>query len=99
MKSTVLKYDSLPGDGIKNYYTYLYHAKFDSSFHEFSGMNYPYFEHVVYTDAHPLFSYLIGKLGLANYGIGILNSLMLLSYPIASIFVFKILRHFKSKKV
>ena len=86
---------SVAGDGIKNYYTFLYHAKFDSSFHEFSGMNYPYFEHVVYTDAHPLFSYLIGKLGLANYGIGILNSLMLLSYPIASIFVFKILRHYK----
>lgn len=61
------------GDGIKNYYTYLYHAKYDSLFFEFSGMNYPFKENVVFTDAHPLLSYLIGKLGLANYGIGIVN--------------------------
>lgn len=86
---------SAQGDGIKNYYTYLYHAKFDTEFGHFSGMNYPYYEHVVYTDAHPLFSYLIGRFGLANYGVGILNSLMLLSYPIASIFIFKILRNYK----
>ena len=83
------------GDGIKNYYTYLYHAKNDLNFGEFTGMNYPYYEHVVYTDAHPLLSWLIGKLGLVNYGIGILNVLMLLSYPIAAAFIFKILRHYK----
>ena len=81
---------SATGDGIKNYYTYLYHAKFDNEFHHFSGMNYPYYEHIVYTDAHPLFSYLIGLFGLANYAVGILNLLMLLSYPIASIFIYKI---------
>jgi hypothetical protein len=86
---------SAAGDGIKNYYTYLYHAKFDTDFHHFSGMNYPFYEHVVYTDAHPLFSHLIGKLGLVNYGIGILNLFMLFSYPIASVFIFKIFRHYK----
>jgi hypothetical protein len=58
-------------------------------------MNYPYYEHIVYTDAHPLFSYLIGLFGMANYAVGILNLLMLLSYPIASVFIFKILRHYK----
>lgn len=83
------------GDGIKNYYSYLFHAKYDSGFSNFTGMNYPYFEHVVYTDAHPLLSYLIGKLGLEFYGIGILNYLMLLSYPIAAIILYKILRHYK----
>jgi len=82
------------GDGIKNYYTYLFHAKYDNSFFEFTGMNYPFQENIIYTDAHPLLSYLVGKLGLANYGIGILNFLMLISYPISTIFIYKILKHF-----
>ncbi|WP_070138095.1 hypothetical protein [Crocinitomix algicola] len=82
------------GDGIKNYYTYLYHAKYGENFTEFTGMNYPYFEHIVYTDAHPFLSWTIHLLGLENYGIGIMNILMLLSYPIGAIFLFKLLRHF-----
>ncbi|MEX1002347.1 MAG: hypothetical protein WDZ35_09565 [Crocinitomicaceae bacterium] len=83
------------GDGIKNYYSYLFHAKHDASFWHFGGMNYPYYEHIVYTDAHPLLSWLIGQLGLASVGIGILNVLMLLSYPICSVFLFLIFRHYK----
>ncbi len=83
------------GDGIKNYYTYLYHAKFDDAFFDFSGMNYPYQENIIFTDAHPLLSYIVGKLGLADYGIGILNFLMLMSYPISTVFIFKILKHFR----
>ncbi len=83
------------GDGIKNYYTYMYHAKHDQDFWLFSGMNYPFYENIVFTDAHPLLSYLIGKMGLVTYGIGILNALMLISYPISSIFIFKILRYYK----
>ena len=83
------------GDGIKNYYTYLYHAKYDSSFFEFTGMNYPFQENIVFTDAHPMLSYVVGQLGLAVYGIGIVNSLMLISYPISTVFLYKILKHFK----
>lgn len=86
---------SANGDGIKNYYTYIYHAKYDHSFHEFSGMNYPFYEHIVYTDAHPLLSYLIGKLGLVDYAIGIVNFLMLLSYPICAALLYAILKHYK----
>lgn len=82
------------GDGIKNYYSYLFHAKHDPGFWELKGMNYPFYEHIVYTDAQPLLSWLIGKLGLADYGIGILNLLMLFSYPVASLFLFLILRHY-----
>lgn len=82
------------GDGIKNYYTYLYHAKHDDSFWDFTGMNYPFNEHIVYTDGHPLLSYCINLLGLSNYGIGILNFLMLISIPIAVFFLFKILKHY-----
>jgi hypothetical protein len=86
---------SASGDGIKNYYTYLFHAKYDTSFWEFGGMNYPYGENIVYTDAHPLLSWILQNLGLADYGVGILNLLMLLSFPIASVVLFKILQHYK----
>ncbi|MFD1553059.1 hypothetical protein DNU06_12075 [Putridiphycobacter roseus] len=82
------------GDGIKNYYTYMYHAKYDTNFWDFSGMNYPFQEHIVYTDAQPLLSYLIKVFGLTNYGVGIMNFLMLIAFPIASIFNFKILKHY-----
>ncbi len=83
------------GDGLKNYYTYLFHAKYDTNFWNFTGMNYPFYEHIVYTDAHPLLSFLIGKLGLTNYGIGILNFLMLISYPVSAVFIHKILKYYK----
>lgn len=83
------------GDGLKNYYTYLFQAKYGTTFWEFKGMNYPFYEHIVYTDAHPLFSYIIGKLGLQTYGIGILNTLMLLAFPTAAFFIHKILKYYK----
>lgn len=83
------------GDGIKNYYTFIYQAQFGETFDQFNGMNYPYYEHIVYTDAHPLLSWLIGTFGLAAYAIGILNLFMLFSYPIAAIFLYKILKHYK----
>lgn len=85
------------GDGIKNYYAYLFHAKYDAEFWNFSGMNYPYYEHIVYTDGHPLLSWLIGVFGLADYGIGILNLLMLFSFPAAAFFLYKILTHYNVK--
>src|SRR5690554_1164023 len=82
------------GDGIKNYYTYLFHAKYAHSFWEFQGMNYPFYEHIVYTDAQPLLSYIIHLLGLSDYGIGILNSLLLLSFPISAVLIYKVLKHY-----
>jgi hypothetical protein len=85
---------SANGDGIKNYYTYLFHARYDSGFANFTGMNYPFNEHIVYTDAHPLLSYLIGQFDLVDYGIGIVNLCMLLSYPVAAVFIQRILNHY-----
>jgi len=83
------------GDGIKNYYAFMFHARYEPSFWEFNGMNYPYYVHIVYADAHPLFSWIIGRLGLYEYGVGILNMMMLLSYPICSVFLYKIFKHYK----
>ncbi|MBP6447423.1 MAG: hypothetical protein KA341_11510 [Saprospiraceae bacterium] len=42
------------GDGMKNYFTYLYHVKHDSTYMTFEGMNYPFGENVIFTDNQPL---------------------------------------------
>src|SRR4051812_8595675 len=44
---------TIVGDGAKNYYTYLYEVLYGKGIW-FTGMNYPYGEHLVYTDAQPL---------------------------------------------
>ena len=44
------------GDGLKNYYTFLYHIKNDKSFWKFDGMNYPFGENIVFTDNQPILS-------------------------------------------
>lgn len=82
------------GDGIKNYYTYLFHAKNGENFWDFKGMNYPFYEHIVYTDAQPLLSYLIKTFGLSAYGIGILNFLMLIAFPTSAVLIFKLLKYY-----
>src|ERR1035437_8133996 len=45
----------LGGDGGKNIFTYLYHILYGKGIW-FTGMNYPYGEHIVYTDGQPLLS-------------------------------------------
>lgn len=87
------------GDGIKNYYTYMFQAKYGETFWEFKGMNYPFYEHIVYTDAHPLLAYIIGKLSLADYGVGILNFLMLISYPVSAVIIHSLFKHYKVSSV
>ena len=87
------------GDGIKNYYTYMFQAKYGDNFWDFKGMNYPFYEHIVYTDAHPLLAFIVGKLGLADYGVGILNFLMLISYPIAAVLIHSLFKHYKVSSI
>ncbi len=47
----------LGGDGMKNYYTFMYHVKHDSTFMTFEGMNYPFGENIIFTDNQPLLSH------------------------------------------
>ncbi|MCB9168723.1 MAG: hypothetical protein H6594_00045 [Flavobacteriales bacterium] len=44
------------GDGLKNYFTFAWHVKHDSSMLAFEGMNAPFGEHISYPDAQPLIS-------------------------------------------
>ncbi|MEZ5017429.1 MAG: hypothetical protein R2800_10295 [Flavipsychrobacter sp.] len=90
---------TMGGDGIKNYYSYLYHAANGSGLH-FEGMNYPYGEHIVYTDAQPLLSVPLGyisKLVPLSYNtlLAILHLSLALSFFLAIIFTYKTLIYFK----
>lgn len=73
-----------PSDGLKNYYTVGYHARYDSSSFHFGGMNYPYGNHISFVDGQPALSWFIGLIGAGKYSVIIMNLLMLLSFPVAA---------------
>lgn len=43
-------------DGFKNYMTTIWHVQYDSSYVHYEGMDYPYGEHVLFTDNQPILS-------------------------------------------
>lgn len=72
------------GDGLKNYYTTVYHAASDSSVVWFRGMNHPDGDHVLFTDDQPALAELLRVLvrhgALAPSTIpGVMNWLMISS--------------------
>jgi len=79
------------GDSLKNYYTYLYHIKNDLEPLNFTGLNFPFGEHIVYTDCQPLLSVILKALPLTHgHLIGILHGLILMSFIITPLILFKI---------
>jgi hypothetical protein len=85
-------------DGIKNYYTYLYYLKYDSGFH-FSGMAYPYGDLITFTDNQPLlvlFMKCADHMGFNNgkYALAIFNGLLLIVFPLTTLMLYKILKHY-----
>lgn len=82
-------------DAVKNYYTPWYHAKWDSSYTWFEGMNYPWGEHVVFVDAQPLLSNAIKLAGMADHTVGIMNYAMLAGLLFAGWLLYLILCRWK----
>jgi len=87
-------------DGLKNYYTPYYHIVHDKEYNHFEGMNYPYGEHVTFTDCQPALSGSLkfidqNIIEISSYTIGIINCSMFFSIVLASLFIFLILRHYK----
>lgn len=88
---------SADGDGMKNYYTTLYHTIKDKSLFQFSALNYPYQEHCVYTDCQPLLTFVLRFFPFThNHIVGIMHFLMLFSFIITPNILYKI---FKLHKV
>ncbi|SDJ81401.1 hypothetical protein SAMN05421823_101176 [Catalinimonas alkaloidigena] len=88
-------YFSAGGDGLQAYYTSLYHIKYDTSYHRFEGMNYPYGDHVLYT-ANPLLTNVVKAFSeyvydISNYTVGILNLSMLLSLMVCALVYYLLL--------
>jgi hypothetical protein len=87
---------SSDGDGMKNYYTTIYHATKDRSLTEFSALNYPYREHCVYTDCQPLLTFILKFLPFTHgYLVGIMHFLMLFSFIITPNVLYSIFRLYK----
>ena len=85
------------GDGLKNYYTFLYHIQHDHDYLHFGGLNYPYGEHVLYTDNQPVFSNLLKWISehcidLSSQSVAILNLFLLLTPTVTSLIIFLILK-------
>lgn len=89
------------GDGLKNYFTPLYFIEHDTGFW-FTGMNYPYGEHIVYTDNQPVWSCLLKLVHevfpLDGHVIGIFNMLMVASVFIGIVCVYYLLRQWQVPK-
>lgn len=89
------------GDGIKNYFTYLYFIKYDFGTH-FTGMNYPFGENIVFSDNMPALAWSIAKIktwfpGIVRYGLLCMHTTFIISYFLCSFYVHKILRLFSVK--
>ena len=83
-------------DGAKNFFTLAFHIEHSDSFWWFDGMNYPFGEHVMYTDNQPL---LAAFLKILNWVFPIADNLsfllpiiLLLSFLGGAYFLFKILQ-------
>ena len=84
---------SITGDALKNYYTYAYHIINDKGILHFSGMNFPFGEHVIYTDCQPLLTFFLRYLPFTHpYVIGILHTLIFLSFIITPSILYRILK-------
>lgn len=85
------------GDAIKNYYTPSYYVKHDEGM-RFTGMHYPYGEHVTYTDNQPLLSWIVSGVNsivpIEEYTVGIMNMLMLLGIVLCAVLVYTLQRRF-----
>ncbi len=83
------------GDGAKNNFTYLYHSTQGKGYW-FEGMNYPYGEHIVFTDAMPLLSVFFASIGnvTAPIALTVLWVLVSMSVVVSIIFISRILLEF-----
>ncbi|MCZ2355190.1 MAG: hypothetical protein LC115_00655 [Bacteroidia bacterium] len=86
-------------DALKNYYTFLYHISYDPNILLFKGMNYPFSEHIVFTDNTPLlamFCWTLRYLGvpISNYGLFFFHYALIFSACTAAAALVKILSRF-----
>ncbi|MGB0984062.1 MAG: hypothetical protein ACPG19_08475 [Saprospiraceae bacterium] len=87
------------GDGLKNQFTFSSYIKYDKGLH-YSRMQYPYGDHIFYSDAQPLIAIPLGWINqnvvsIDHYTVGISNFIMLYSVGFCGFFLFLILKKLK----
>lgn len=85
------------GDGLKNYYTFLWQVEHGERPLHFSGMNHPYGEHFLFTDGHPALAWGIRALDhmfpfIGDHAIGLLNLCLILGLVITGFVLYRLLR-------
>jgi hypothetical protein len=93
LKNPNNNYFAAGGDGFKSYYGAIYHLKYDSTYYQFKGMNYPYGESVFFTDNQVLLTNTIkwisnNLIDIRESIVGIINLMMIFSILIAAMFLF-----------
>lgn len=83
---------NVKGDGLKNYFTFIYHIDHDTATNFFEGMNFPNKELHLFTDGfYPLAAFLrLFPEGsyLRTHSIGVFNSVILVSFIPALLFLY-----------
>lgn len=85
-------FPEIGGDGSKNGFVYLYQSMYGKGYW-FSAMNYPYGEHIVFTDGIPLFSVFFSAIGNVSAGAALtaLWWAVALSYVLSIVYMYKAL--------
>ncbi|MDO7850768.1 hypothetical protein [Hymenobacter convexus] len=87
------------GDGVQSYFATAFYGLYDQGV-RFTGMNYPYGEHVNYPNMQPLIAWVISFLErhgvhAGHRTIGITNFLALLAFGISPLVMYAVLRRFR----
>lgn len=82
-------------DATQVYFNSVFHAKYDKDFLNSLSMFYPYSESSFFTACMPLLTTVVKYAGLENYTVGIINILMLLSFPISAMFLYLIFKEYR----
>lgn len=87
---------NLNADGLKNYAVVMYHVQHDSTYTYYEGMNYPYGEHIMFTDGQPLLSNTLKWLDrrglpIAENVVAIMNLAMISSFALGAVIFFLLL--------
>ena len=84
-------------DGFRNYMTSAWHVQYDSSYVHYEGMNYPFGEHVLFTDNQPIISAAMQwwshhVFDIGHQVIGIINVLQVISILFGAGVIYLLLR-------
>ena len=78
-------------DGFRNYFAYTWYGKYDGGL-MFSGMNYPYPQHLFFCEVIPGLSVPLSWLGQEEVMVGVLHVLLILCFPLSIMLLYSIQR-------